>query len=415
MTTTRFFSSTFFCVLIVFCTGQSASQDLQKRKAAFIILDGIPADVIERVETPNLDEIASSGGYARGTMGGQVGHVSESPTISAVGYNSLITGTWAHKHNVYGNGIENPNYNYWNIFRIMEEHDSSTHSAIFSTWLDNRTKLIGEGLPEAGGITLDYSFDGFELDTVRFPHLPDRKFIRDIDELVSREAARYISEKGPDISWVYLEFTDDMGHKYGDSPEMDEAVILADIQVGRIWNSIKKREEEYSEEWMILVATDHGRKANGGSGHGGQSERERAIWFFTNRAELNSRFYNTPAAVDGIPSILRFLDVTPEEDQLIESDGVPFIGDISIGNAKAEKSDDALLVTWTAYDSVGYVEIRIAFTDNFESGGKDEYKLGTTVPVSDQKAEIDIGGIKPSLIKILLVAPKNATNCWYVE
>ena len=41
-------------------------------KAIFIILDGIPADVIERVSTPNLDAIAAVGAYARAQVGGPV-------------------------------------------------------------------------------------------------------------------------------------------------------------------------------------------------------------------------------------------------------------------------------------------------------------------------------------------------------
>ena len=90
-----------------------------QKKAVFIILDGIPADVIESVETPTLDAIASKGGYSRAYTGGLEGGYSETPTISAVGYNSLLTGTWANKHNVWGNSIKDPNYNYWNIFRIM--------------------------------------------------------------------------------------------------------------------------------------------------------------------------------------------------------------------------------------------------------------------------------------------------------
>ena len=75
-------------------------------KALFVIVDGISADVIESTFTPNLDAIASSEGYTRSTVGGEIGTASESPTISAVGYNSLLTGTWANKHNVYTNSIK---------------------------------------------------------------------------------------------------------------------------------------------------------------------------------------------------------------------------------------------------------------------------------------------------------------------
>ena len=75
----------------------------QQKKLVFIILDGIPAQDLERVETPNLDLIVQQGGYARAYTGGKRGEYSQSPTISAVGYNSILTGTWANKHQVWGN------------------------------------------------------------------------------------------------------------------------------------------------------------------------------------------------------------------------------------------------------------------------------------------------------------------------
>ena len=313
-------------LFISFSILQVSAQDLNyAKKAVFIILDGIPPDVLEKVNTPFLDEIAKTGGFTKAYVGGEIGADSESPTISAVGYNSLLTGTWANKHNVYGNSIKKPNYDYWNIFRITEDFNPELHTAIFSTWLDNRTKLIGEGLEEAGNIKLDYSFDGFELDTDRFPHDKGKRYIRDIDELVSTEAARYIAEKGPDLSWIYLEFTDDMGHQFGDSPEFEESIILADQQVGRIWSAVKKREAEFNEDWMIVITTDHGRTADGGHGHGGQSDRERATWIITNHDQLNPRFFEQPGIVDILPSILDFLEVEMKKEQAEKLDGSSFV------------------------------------------------------------------------------------------
>lgn len=84
----------------------------QEKKVVFIILDGIPAGEMEATSTPNLDKIAAIGGYARAYTGGEKGGPSQTPTISAVGYNSLLTGTWANKHNVWDNDILAPNYSY---------------------------------------------------------------------------------------------------------------------------------------------------------------------------------------------------------------------------------------------------------------------------------------------------------------
>ena len=54
-------------------------------KAVFLIVDGIPADVIERVVTPNLDAIAKVGGYTRAEVGGPLNGPAETPTVSAPG------------------------------------------------------------------------------------------------------------------------------------------------------------------------------------------------------------------------------------------------------------------------------------------------------------------------------------------
>jgi predicted AlkP superfamily pyrophosphatase or phosphodiesterase len=295
------------------------------RKAVFILLDGIPADVIEQVPTPVLDEIAKAGGYARAHVGGELGGRTETPTISAPGYMSLLTGTWANKHNVWNNYNQSPNYAYWNIFRIVESVDPARTTALFSTWLDNRTVLVGEGRPGAGDFRLDHFADGYERDTVAFPHDPASRYIRAIDERVTDEAAAYIAANGPDLSWVYLEHTDDVAHASGDSDAFRIAVQEADARVGRIWQAVKRR-QALGEDWMIVVTTDHGRDARTGKGHGGQSERERTTWIVTNEARLSTRFTRgTPAIVDIAPSILEHLRIRVPAVVASEMDGVSFL------------------------------------------------------------------------------------------
>lgn len=294
-------------------------------KAVFIIVDGIPADVFEDNPTPNMDAVAAEGGYTRAYVGGEIGGASESPTVSAVGYNSLLTGTWANKHNVWDNDVTDPDYRYWDIFRMAKNHDASLTTAIFSTWTDNRTKLIGDGLEAAGGKKLDYAFDGLELDTERFPHDEAWTYIRDIDAVVAAEAARYIRDNGPHLSWVYLEGTDAVAHEHGDSPALVDALRVMDDHVGLIWDAVRTRQENTNEDWLIVVTTDHGRDADTGMDHGGQSPRERTIWIATNSQRLNEHFDELPAIVDIVPSIATHLGLQIPDDVRRALDGRSFI------------------------------------------------------------------------------------------
>jgi predicted AlkP superfamily pyrophosphatase or phosphodiesterase len=294
-------------------------------KAVFIIVDGIPTDVVEAANTPALDEISAAGGFTHAYVGGEVGGESETPTISAPGYQSLLTGTWANKHNVLTNDVKNPNYDYWDIFRIAKVHDSSLQTAIFSTWEDNRTRLIGDGLEQAGGKKIDHHSDGYENDGERFPHDLLSNYIRDIDELVTADASAYIRSKGPDLTWVYLQYTDDVSHILGDSPQFIAAVELMDARIGEIWSAVQERIANYGEDWLIVVTTDHGRDAGTGRDHGGHSDRERSTWIATNSKRLNHRFREEPGIVDILPSIATHLDLSIPPEIEAQLDGRSFI------------------------------------------------------------------------------------------
>jgi len=281
--------------------------------------------VIERVPTPTIDAIAAAGGYGRATVGGPIGEPGETPTISAPGYMSLITGTWANKHNVYGNYGISPDYDYWNLFRLARAEKPELQLAIFSTWTDNHTILLGEGLPEAGDWRFDVVVDGLEEDAARFPQRPLEAHIADIDDAVSRDAARLIESEGPDLSWVYLQYTDDVAHEHGDSPELDQAVIDMDARLSLIWSAVQARQEAFGEDWLIIVTTDHGRDAETGRDHGGQTERERTIWIATSSHRLTPDFYSMPAIVDIYPSIAAHLGITIPERVARHLDGASFI------------------------------------------------------------------------------------------
>ncbi|MGA0555579.1 alkaline phosphatase family protein [Larkinella sp. VNQ87] len=405
-----------FLLLIGFLSVSLSYGQSGQKKALFVIVDGISADVIEKIPKPNLDAIAKEGGYARAYVGGQKGTYSQTPTISAVGYNSLLTGTWVNKHNVWDNSIKAPNYQYWTIFRFFESQYPHKKTAVFSTWLDNRTKLVGEGLPATGNLRLDYSFDGFELDTLHFPHDRQSDYIRKIDEKVTDEAAAYLRQEGPDLSWVYLEYTDDMGHKYGDSEQFHNAIRLMDDQMGRLWKAVQYRQKTFGEDWQVFVTTDHGRSADTGKNHGGQSDRERSTWMVTNAKGLNSYFKQaTPGVVDIMPTLARHLNLTIPKEQAFEIDGIPLTGKLSMTEPTVKKEGSNITLTWKVLDPDGPVKIWLSTTNHFEEGKSDRYLLMDEVPANAEKAVLDVSKLPTGFYKIVLEGRYNNLGRWVVE
>ncbi|MBC9932003.1 alkaline phosphatase family protein [Chitinophaga qingshengii] len=385
----------------------------QQKKALFIIVDGIPADVIEKQPTPHLHNIAKAGGYTRAYVGGEKGGYSQTPTISAVGYNSLLTGTWVNKHNVWDNDIAAQNYSYGSIFRFFKQTYPQKKTAIFSSWQDNRTKLVGDGLPQTGQLKIDYHVDGLEKDTVRFPHDKDSWYMHLIDEEVVNNAADYVRKEAPDLTWVYLEYTDDMGHRYGDSEKFYAAVKMMDDQVGRIWDALEYRRKNFGEEWQIFITTDHGRTAETGKGHGGQSDRERTTWMVTNAKGLNDYFKKgQPGIVDILPTMARFMNINIPLEDTRELDGVPLTGKISLTHPGATLENGSLQLTWKAAEKKGKVKIWVTTTNHFNTGGHDTYKLLGEVPLQQEQANIPVKDMPSGFYKVVMEGPDNMVNRW---
>ena len=399
-------------LVALLCTNVLAASP-KTRKAVLIVVDGIPAPTMERLQPPTLMAIARQGHYHRAYCGGEIGSYSETPTVSAIGYTNILTGTWMNKHNVTGNDNLSPNYHYPTLFRIAKDQQRPVTTALYSSWIDNRTVLLGENKDETRNLTIDYVFDGYDQDKTNYPDEKDDLHIQKIDGRVCQEAARSIRTDAPDLSWIYLWYTDDAFHAQGHGTVTDKAVMTVDEQLAPVWEAIQYRMREKDEEWLVIVVTDHGRTFDGHH-HGGQSADERTVWMITNQRRTNRQFFRpTLSHVDINPTICQWMGFQVAEEVALERDGISFIGKTDIYDLKVEPYDNTVRLRWQHEGPNTTATVYIATTNDFSTGGHDKWQKVAEVPAKQEVMSIDLTQYGDSkFFKFAVKTPYVTLNRW---
>ena len=223
-------------------------------KLLLIGIDGVRPDVLAEVATPHLDALAAEGAFSSTTR-------TTSPSVSGPSWSSMLTGVWPEKHGVTDNEFGGRNYDEFPGFltRIEQTRPELTTLAVVD-WvplmeLEGGSTAVG---PEVDGREL---LDGYELGWA------------EADGRGTELAVRQLAEGDPDAVFVYLGNPDEVSHQTASiGVEYRDAIALADRHVGMLVEAVRSRPTYASEDWLILVSTDHGRRADGG--HGGDSPEE---------------------------------------------------------------------------------------------------------------------------------------------
>lgn len=223
-------------------------------KVVLIGIDGVRPDVLAEVETPNLDALSATGTYTARTR-------TTTPSVSGPSWSSMLTGVWPGKHGVTDNEFGGRRYDEWPGFLTrIEQLSPELETFAVVDWVP---LMELEGGSTAVGPEVDRRelLDGYELGWAQ------------ADTRATELAIDALSTSDPDALFVYLGNPDETSHQAGSiGTEYRRAIALADDHVGAIVAAIRARPTYPAENWLVIVSTDHGRRADGG--HGGDSPVE---------------------------------------------------------------------------------------------------------------------------------------------
>jgi predicted AlkP superfamily pyrophosphatase or phosphodiesterase len=211
-----------------------------------ISIDGCRPDLLLRANTPVVHGIlpkASFSFWARTTA--------ESVTLPS--HTSMVTGVPPIKHEIQWNKdlpLEHPVYPaYPTLMQLAHQAGYTTAMAA------GKSKFINLAVPGS----LDWQF------------VPDQAKIE--DPQVTDQAVQFITQHQPQVLFVHLPTTDNVGHAKGwSSPEQMAAIEQADACVGRILQAID--DQKLTDHTFVLITADHG---GAGRMHGPDDARSRHI------------------------------------------------------------------------------------------------------------------------------------------
>ncbi|MDX1493910.1 MAG: alkaline phosphatase family protein, partial [Longimicrobiales bacterium] len=159
--------------------------------------------------------------------------------------------------------------------------------------LEGRQALLG---PE---IDIRVALDGYEAGWA------------EADALSMAAAVARLESADADAVFVYLGNPDETSHATGSiGEEYRSAIAEADAHVGRLVQAVRDRPGYASEDWLILVSTDHGRRPDGG--HGGDSPEEMTTFIVVSGAAADTAIAPPTYIVDVAATALAHMGVDVE-------------------------------------------------------------------------------------------------------
>jgi len=239
-------NNSMWLVLVLSCSLLTNANAQQTKKVLIIGIDGCRPDALQQANTPNIDALQAQAVYSYYALNDDI-------TYSGPGWSAMLTGVWSPKHGVTDNSFAGSDYeNYPHFIQRVEEYDSDLYTVSISQWHPiNNNILAGDA---------DYTYNA-------------------INQMQVTSIARtQLTDEDPDVIFLHYDNVDHAGHSTGFSPSNGSyisSIESVDQQVRLVLNALEGRPTYPSEDWLILLSTDHGGQGNS---HGGTSIEEETIW-----------------------------------------------------------------------------------------------------------------------------------------
>lgn len=239
------------CALALCGLSLTAMGDERRPKVLVIGIDGCRPDALQVARTPNLDKLTAAGAYFDGTDIRGPEATDPADTVSGPGWSNLLTGVWPAKHGVIDNKFTDPQYDrYPHMFVRLKAARPAAVTASFSTWKPIADKIVREA-------DVNRNFSDEPTDYPLW------------DAQAAEACAAHLLEADPDLTVLYQGQVDETGHAHGFHPTVTQyiaAIETVDRNLAAVLDAIAGRPSSPSEDWLVIVCTDHGGL---GTGHGG--------------------------------------------------------------------------------------------------------------------------------------------------
>lgn len=237
-----------------------------EKKVIVIGYDGGRADALSLIDgngDGGISYLLKTGGTASISYCGGVNYpaINTQDTSTAPGWCSILTGQWADVHGITGNGIEKSN-DTLTLLTTSVENETIDSSAFYVSWGGH---FSGEGTTYIQ-----------EKNYIEEKGL-DVTFLKADDDAgtVANTLADINSTDCSDFIFSILEHPDHAGHDTGfsiNNPDYRKAVADSEADSKNIIDAIESRATYETEDWLIIITSDHG---GYNTGHGAMTIQER--------------------------------------------------------------------------------------------------------------------------------------------